>query len=301
MDIAVPYGIGQAVRMPGTGPTVRARRLGQRLRDLRERAELGAGEAAKRLGWSRAKLVRFETAIAVPRPADTTAMCDLYGARSDEKALLVQLSGDAGKRGWWSAYGDVLTGSFVADEALASKIRVWEPQLVPGLLQVEAYAWAVIEAGRPGDPEDTQRRVMARMARRTLLSKPDAPALTAIIDEAALRRPVGGATVMGEQLEELVRPRRTVTVRVVPFTVGAFAGLEGAFTLLDFPEQLTFPTEVYAESIAGDVYPESAEQVTRINLAFERIEQVALTPEESAGLIGRIIKEAPSTWRASPA
>src|SRR5215472_13515318 len=286
MDIAAQSPIGQAVRMPGTGPTIRARRLGQRLRDLRERASLGADDTARRLGWSRAKLVRFETATAVPRPADAAALCDLYGASSDERALLVSLAADAGKRGWWNAYGDVFTGSYVADEALASRIRMWEPQLVPGLLQVEKYAWAVIEAGRPGDPDDTQRRVMARMARRTLLSKPDAPALTAIMDEAVLRRPIGGLAVMREQLEELLRARGNVTVR-------AFAGLEGGFTLLDFPDQTTFPTEVYAESIAGDLYPESADQITRINLAFERIEQAALGPDESAELIRRAFEELP--------
>ena len=205
----------------------------------------------------------------------------------------MSLAADAGKRGWCNAYGDVFTGSYVADEALASRIRMWEPQLVPGLLQVEKYAWAVIETGRPGDPEDTQRRVMARMARRTLLSKPDAPTLTAIMDEAVLHRPVGGPGVMREQLEELLRPRGNVTVRVVPFTVGAFPGLEGGFTLLDFPDQTTFPTEVYAESIAGDLYPESADQITRINLAFERIEELALPPGQSSDLIRRAIEELP--------
>lgn len=293
--VASTSGIGQAVRMPGTGATVRARRLGQRLRDLRERAGLGTDEAAHRLGWSRPKLVRFEIAAAIPRPADTAAMCDLYGTRSDERALLVQLATDAGKRGWWTAYDDVLTGSYVADEALASHIRMWEPQLVPGLLQTEAYAWAVIGAGRPGDAEDVQRRVMARMARRTLLSTPGAPDLTAIVDEAVLRRPIGGPGVMREQLEELLRPRPNVTVHVVPFDVGAFAGLEGGFTLLDFPAETAFPTEIYAESIAGDLYPESAEQLARINLAFERICQVALPSDKSAALIRRSMKELPST------
>jgi hypothetical protein len=295
MNIAAQSGIGQAFRMPGTGPTIRARRLGQRLRDLRERTGLGPDEAARRLGWSRAKLVRFEVATAVPRAADTVAMCDLYGAASDERALLVQLAGTAGQRGWWTAYGDVLTGSYVADEALASRIRVWEPQLVPGLLQVEQYAWAVIAAGRPGDAEDVQRRVMARMARRTLLSKPDAPELTAIMDEAVLRRPIGGAAVMREQLEELLRQRRNVTVRVVPFQVGAFAGLEGAFALLDFPDLSTFPTEVYAECIAGDLYPESAGQIARISRAFEIIREVALPPDRSAELIRQSIEELPGT------
>ena len=290
MDIATPPGIGQAVRLPGTGPTLRARRLGQRLRELRERAGLGAEEAAKRLGWSRAKLVRFETASAVPRSGDAAALCDLYGAGSDERALLLLLASDAGKRGWWTAYGDVFTGSYVADEALASRIRMWEPQLIPGLLQVEKYAWAGIEAGRPHeDPDDIQRRVMARMARRTLLSKPGAPMLTAIVDEAALHHPIGGQAVMREQLEELVRPRGNVTVRVVPFTVGAFAGQEGGFTLLDIPHQTTIPTEVNAENVAGDLYPESAHQIARITLAFDLLD--ALPPGQSAELIRRISEE----------
>jgi transcriptional regulator with XRE-family HTH domain len=291
MNLAGHHPIGHAVRMPGTGSTIRSRRLGQRLRDLRERTGLSPDEAATRLGWSRPKLVRFETASQVPKPADVTAMCELYGAASNEQALLAQLATDAGKRGWWTAYGDVLTGSYVADEAEAAHIRTWEPLLVPGLLQTEPYAWAVIEAGRAASPDDAQRRVMARMARRTLLSRPDAPQLDAIIDEAALRRPVGGPAVMTEQLRELLRPRPNVTIRTVPFRAGVHPGLEGGFVLLDFPPDTSLPTEVYAESIAGDIYPESADQITRINLAYERIGQVALPPDESATLIRQITEE----------
>jgi transcriptional regulator with XRE-family HTH domain len=295
MDVAGQHGTGHAVRMPGTGSTIRSRRLGQRLRDLRESTGLTPDEAASRLGWSRPKLVRFETAVQVPKAADVTAMCELYGAASNEQALLAQLSADAGKRGWWTAYGDVLTGSYVADEAEAAHIRTWEPLLIPGLLQTEQYAWAVIEVGRAESPDDAQRRVMARMARRTLLSRPDAPQLDAIVDEAALRRPVGGPGIMSEQLRELLRPRPNVTVRVVPFQAGVHPGLEGGFVLLDFPPDTSFPTEVYAESMAGDLYPESADQIARISLAYERIGQVALSPDGSATLIRQIIKELSST------
>jgi hypothetical protein len=120
----------------------------------------------------------------------------------------------------------VFTGPYVADEAVAVKIRTWEPLLVPGLLQIEHYAWAVIGARWPDDPEGVQRRVMARMARHTMLSRPDAPTLTAIMDEAVLPRPVGGAEVMGDQLRELLRPRGNVTIRVVPFAAGVHPGLE---------------------------------------------------------------------------
>ncbi len=222
-------------------------------------------------------------------------MCELYGAGSDERALLVQLAADAGKRGWWNAYGDVFTGSYVADEAVAVQIRTWEPLLVPGLLQTEKYTWALFQTRWPDDAEGVQRRVIARMARRTLLSRPDAPTLVAIVDEAVLRRPVGGTDVMREQLRELLRPRDNVTLRVVPFAVGAHPGLEGGFVLLDFPEETTFPTEVYAESIAGDLYPESADQIARISLAYDRLDRLALTPERSAELIRQIVEEFPST------
>jgi transcriptional regulator with XRE-family HTH domain len=291
MTVAGHHEGGHAVHMPGTGSTIRSRRLGQRLREMRERTELGPDEAASRLGWSRPKLVRFETATQVPKAADVTAMCELYGAGSDERAMLVQLAADAGKRGWWTAYGDVFTGSYVADEAEAERIRTWEPLLIPGLLQTEEYAWAVIQAGRASSPDDAQRRVMARMARRTLLNRPGGPRLDAIVDEAALRRPVGGLETMRGQLGELLRPRPNVGVRVVPFQAGVHPGLEGGFVLLDFPEETSFPTEIYAESIAGDLYPESADQIARISLAYERIGQVALDADGSAGLIRRIIEE----------
>jgi Domain of unknown function (DUF5753)/Helix-turn-helix domain len=291
MTVAGQQKGGHAVHMPGMGSTIRSRRLGQRLREMRERTALGPDEAASRLGWSRPKLVRFETATQVPKAADVTAMCELYGAGSDERAMLVQLAADAGKRGWWTAYGDVFTGSYVADEAEAERIRTWQPLLIPGLLQTEEYAWAVIQAGRAASPDDAQRRVMARMARRTLLNRPDGPQLDAIVDEAALRRPVGGPETMREQLRELLRPRPNVSVRVVPFQAGVHPGLEGGFVLLDFPADTTFPTEIYAESIAGDLYPESADQIARISLAYERIGQVALDADGSAVLIRRIIEE----------
>jgi len=184
----------------------------------------------------------------------------------------------------------VLTGSYVADEAMAARIRAWEPQLVPGLLQTERYAWAVISAGRARDSEDVQRRVMARMARRTLLSRDDAPRLAAVLGEGAIRRPVGGPAVMTAQLRELLAPRGNVSVRVVPFGVGAFPGLEGAFTLLDFPAETTFPVEVYAESIAGDLYPESEGDIARMVRAFEGIEAVALPEDESAHLIREVME-----------
>ncbi len=182
----------------------------------------------------------------------------------------------------------MLKGSYVADEAAACRMRFWEPQAIPVLLQTERYAWAMVTALRPDDPDGAERRVTARMSRRSLLGKPDAPELTAIMDEAVIRRPVGGAEVMREQLDNLLRPRPGVTIRVLPFAAGAHAGMEGGFVLLDFPDQTI---EVYAEGFAGDLYPESAAEIARITLTFERIAQAALDADQSAHLIRSIIEE----------
>ncbi|MEU4832387.1 DUF5753 domain-containing protein [Streptosporangium sp. NPDC023615] len=167
-------------------------------------------------------------------------------------------------------------------------IHQWEVQLVPGLLQTEDYARVVIGAGRPGpyDGEDVHRRVRARMARRTLLNRPDAPELYAVIDEGVIRRPIGNSALMRDQLEALLTAARrsNVTIRVLPYSAGAHAGLEGAFTVLSFTEEID-PAVAYVEGTAGDVYIESSDQVDRYKMAFARICDAALSPEASMGLI----------------
>ncbi|MFI7450400.1 helix-turn-helix domain-containing protein [Nonomuraea sp. NPDC049714] len=272
-------------------PTVRLRRLARELRSMREEKGLTPETAAAQLGWHRSKISRIETGRTRASLSDVAAVCDLYGARSDVRAMLVQLAKEVRKRGWWTAYADVFTGSYVGLEDEASRICQWQVQLVPGLLQTEDYARAVISAGRPEphDPEDIQRRVMARMARRTLLSRPDAPELHAVIDESVLRRPIAGREMMRDQLEAiLVAARRpNITIRVLPYSVGAHAGLEGAFTVLSFAEAVD-PDVAYVEGTAGDVYVESSDQVDRYKIAFGRIWDVALSPEESRKLISDI-------------
>jgi hypothetical protein len=221
---------------------------------------------------------------------DVASVCDLYGVGFDVRAGLIQLAKDVRQRGWWTAYADVFTGSYIGLEDEAHLIRQWEAQLVPGLLQTEDYARTVISTLRPGD--DVQRRVMARMARRTLLSRPDAPELSAVLDEAVLRRPVGGPQVMYEQLEALLIASRrpNVTIHVLPYEAGAHAGLEGAFTLLSFAEEID-PDVAYVEGTAGDIYVESTEQVDRCKLIFERIQKAALPSDDSLQMINEI-KEA---------
>ncbi|GAA3099365.1 helix-turn-helix domain-containing protein [Streptosporangium carneum] len=273
---------------PTYSPTVRLRRLARELRRMREESGLSPEDAAARLGWSRSKVSRLETGRTRASPVDVATACDLYGVNSSIRAGLIQLAKEVRQRGWWTAYADVFTGSYIGLEDEAAVIHQWEVQLVPGLLQTEDYARAVISAGRP-DPQnadDIQRRVMARMARRTLLSRPNAPELHAVLDEGVIRRPIGGRESMRDQLDALLSAARrpNVMLRILPYSAGAHAGLEGSFTVLSFTEQVD-PNVAYVEGTAGDVYVESSDQVDRYKMAFDRICDVALSREASMRLI----------------
>ncbi|WP_433445700.1 helix-turn-helix domain-containing protein [Nonomuraea sp. CA-141351] len=234
-------------------------RLARELRQLREQAGLTAESAADRLGWSRYKVTRIETCKTRPTPLDVAAALNVYDAAASARAALMRLAHEArnSSRAWWTKYGDVLTGAFVGLEDAAAAIRSWQPQLVPGLLQTEEYARAVISVLRPEDsPELIERRVLARMRRRELLDRDDAPRLQAVISEASLVRPIGGWRTMGEQLRALATEERpNVELRVLPFDIGAHPGLEGPFVILGFPKDV-YPDVVYLDHINDDVLVE---------------------------------------------
>lgn len=249
--------------------------------------------AAAALGWSRPKLVRFETAKTRPTPADVEAMLDLYGGEEAIKLALVQLARDIRKRGWWSAFNDVLTGSFAELEDDASEIRTWQVQFVPGLLQTYDYALALIRVSSPDDPEEVHlRRLQARMARRTVLERQNGLTFTVVLDEAVLRRPVGSSDVMRRQLEALIEAnkRPNVDIRVLPATVGEHAGMDGPYVILSFAGDLE-PDVVYVEGMGGEIYIEDIEHVSRCTVRFARILQDALSEEDSTALINTIAKE----------
>lgn len=277
-------------------PTVRGRKLASELRRLRENAGLTVEQAALQLGqgWSRFKVARIEKAQTKPTLAAVRTMLDLYGVDNAIRAALVELHKNAWRRGWWTDYSDVFRGSYVALEDDAAVIEEWSPQLVPGLLQTDDYARAVIRASLPGDEAVVQRRVQARSARRTLLGRtdPPAPVFTAILDEAALRRPIGSPEMMRSQLRALLDAARrpNITVRVIPYTVGAHPGLDGPFIILRFPDQLA-PDVAYVETKGGDVYVESAADVRRFRVDLERLTAVALDPEGSTEFIAAIAEE----------
>ncbi|WP_433335203.1 helix-turn-helix domain-containing protein [Spirillospora sp. CA-294931] len=276
-------------------PTVRGRRLARELRRLREAQGLTLQEVADRLDWSRATVSRLETGQTRPRPADIAQILDLYGMPSPERDAYINLAREAGQRGWWTAYVDVFTGSYVALEDEASHIRTWDPQLVHGLLQTEPYSRSVITAGRmlPGR-EEIERRIAARTARQALLSRAEAPQLHVIFDEAVLYRPIGGPGVMSAQLTALAEAasREKVTVQVLPYAAGEHAGLDGRFTILSFPDPAD-PDIAYVEGTMGDVYLESIEAIAKHRTRFDKIAAAALSPEDSAHLITEAARSSP--------
>jgi transcriptional regulator with XRE-family HTH domain len=277
-------------------PTVRGRKVASELRRLRDQAGLSADQAAAQLGegWSRYKVIRIETAKTKPSVTGITAMLDLYGVDSGTRAALIELAKNAWRRGWWTDYSDVFRGSYVALEDDAARIDEWSPQVVPGLLQTDEYAREVIRAGWPGDEAGVHRRVQARMTRKALLGRtdPPAPALTAILDESVLRRPIGGPEVMRAQLHALIDAARrpNVDIRVLPFAAGTHAGLDGPFILLGFPEDIA-PDVAYVGTRIGDGYAEDAATVRAIRVDFEALHAAALPPEESLERIAAITKE----------
>jgi transcriptional regulator with XRE-family HTH domain len=276
-------------------PTVRGRRLMRELTRLRQAQGLSLETAAQRLDFSKSKLYRLENGRSRITLDDLEDMLDLYAVRSPEREALVQLGRDARKRGWWTAYSDVFTGSYVGLESEASRIQI-NAHIVPGFLQAEDYARAVIAATRPAlEPVEVDRRVKARIARQNaLFGREEPPEIHLVLDEVALRRQVGGPRVMAAQLDALAeagtRPR--LTLQVLPFTAGANAGMDGEFVILTFPDPED-PPVAYAEGLMGDVYLESGEELDVYNLAWTHLVDSALTPEESAAVIRKIVKEKP--------
>jgi transcriptional regulator with XRE-family HTH domain len=276
-------------------PTVRQRRLAQALRELRHEAGLTQDAVAARMGWHTSKLFRLENARSPQVDwLDVKELMDMYGVRSPHREALIQLARDARLRGWWTPYRDVFTGSYVALEDESSAMRLYCPELVPGLLQTEDYARAVIRAVRPGyDDESVERRVTARLTRqKVLLDRAAPPELVLVLNEAVLRRLVGSEHVMAAQLRALATAaeRPQVTLQVLPFSAGAHAGLEGGFVLIEFPGE-TDPDVVYVEGIMGDLYLESVEELKRYQSAFERIQAVAFTSDESLTFISAMARE----------
>ena len=286
-----------------TGSTVPRRQLGRYLRDLRNRSRLTVRAAATELEWSEAKIWRIETGQTGMCSLDVETMCRIYGAPTDTTEALMGLAKETKARGWWHSYGDVIPEYFdvyIGLEEAAAHFAWYESELVPGLLQTEDYARAVIRADKPHeDDAEIERRVSVRMARQTLLTRVTAPPmLDIVLNEAILHRPVGGSTVMVRQLERLIEADvlPTVSVRVVPFGAGVHRGImSGPFEILRFPAntngQDTEPPTVYVEGFIGALYLDKPHEVERYDAVFTNLGELALDETASAELITRVARE----------
>jgi transcriptional regulator with XRE-family HTH domain len=276
---------------PGSqNPTLRGRRLATELMRHREASGLSREEAARQLEWSTSTIFRIETGRSRPQPGNVRVLLDLYGVTGSERDGLIQLARDARQPGWWHSFRDVLPNPYevyIGLEAGASSIRNFEPVVVPGLIQTEDYARAMFRNGpRELDRDEVERRVEVRMARQQVLARTDRPRLWSVIDEAVIRRVVGGTEVMRGQLRHLAdcAEQGKTTIQVVPFSAGAHAGTTGPFVILEFAEA-TDPAVVYVETLAGDIYLEERADVNRYILAFDRLLAAALHPDDSVRLI----------------
>jgi transcriptional regulator with XRE-family HTH domain len=280
-----------------TGPTVRRRRLGTELRKLRESNGYKLEEVSGQLGVAASTLSRIETGKAPTKSAYLNQMLEMYGVVDlAQRQVLVDMAREGHRKGWWSAYEDVLPSGFdiyVGLEAETAAIRGYEISVVPGLLQTPDYASAVLREMFPRhEQEQINRLVDLRIERQRRFDDDPPLELWAILDEAVIRRPVGGKTVMRTQLEHLlaIATRPELTVQVLPFCCGAHAGYGGAFSILEFPNRSD--SEVaYVETVAGHLYLEKDREVRARVDAFDRLRAAALAPAASADLIALVARE----------
>ncbi|MFG1945568.1 helix-turn-helix domain-containing protein [Nonomuraea sp. NPDC048826] len=282
---------------PGSGPTALRILLGSQLRKLRESKGVSREEAGHLIRGSESKISRMELGRVGFKERDVADLLTLYGVTDDQaRGAVLDLVATANEPGWWHRFNDILPTwfqAYVGLEEAATRIRTYEVQFVPGLLQTKEYARAVVTAGSAGlGPDEISRRVDLRLERQRLFDKPDGPVFWAVIDEAALRRPIGGAEVMRAQIEHLIDLMRqpSITIQVMPFSFGGHSAEGGAFTILRFPDN-DLPDVVYVEQLASALYLDKREDVDRYTEVMERLCAVSTTPDETVELLRAIADE----------
>ncbi|MFF5004799.1 helix-turn-helix domain-containing protein [Streptomyces phaeochromogenes] len=277
------------------GPTTRRRQLGTDLRRLRELKGLTLEEAGARVGISKATLSRYETKEGSVKWPAVDALCREYDASDEERLALVELAKGAKIQGWWRSLADPIPVSMNLMLTLEDEVvreDHYACMYIPGLLQTRAYAEAVHRASEMRCAErEVQHMVDIRMKRQELLQREDPPHIWCVIDEAAIRRSVGGQTVMHEQLRHLLTTSELphVTIQVLPFSTGAHAAAVGSFVVLG--GQTPELDVVYVDVLGGGLFMEKPEELERYRLAFQYLRAQALDLEASAALIQRISEE----------
>jgi transcriptional regulator with XRE-family HTH domain len=288
----------QAGTLPGeagAGPTVARIRLGTRLRRLREEAEISREDAAAAIRSSASKISRLELGRTTIKTRDLADLLKLYGADEAERASLLALSQHGNVSGWWQDYGNSVPAwlkPYLGLEQAATLIRSYDPQLVPGLLQTPDYARTVFSLPGRSPGQRAERQLAVRLRRQEILHRADPPHLWAVIDEATLRRPVGSAAVMREQIGHLLEltQLRHVNIQVLPFRAGGHAAGGGPLTLLRFAgDQL--PDVVYLEQLASAVYSSSPADLAYYWDILNQLATKADPPIASSMILDQIRKE----------
>ena len=280
----------------GGSPIVRRMQLGSQLRRLREENGISRDDAGFVIRGSGSKISRLELGRVSFKERDVTDLLKHYGMDDEgEHQRLLALAREANAPGWWQQYSDLLPGWYqnhLGLEDAAALIRTYEVQFVPGLLQTEAYARAVIVLGHgQADISELDRRVALRMARKQVLDRPDGPRLWAVLDEAVLHRPIGNPDVLREQVASLLKQcaHPNIRLQVIPFARGGHAASGGAFTILRFPLE-DLPDTVYIEHLTGSLYLDSKEDVDRYTAAISTLVIEADPPEHTPDILRKVLR-----------
>ncbi|MBB4933884.1 hypothetical protein F4561_004704 [Lipingzhangella halophila] len=280
-------------------PTLRLRRLATELKQGREHANLTVAQAGTALGWTASKISKIETTETKRiNPGDLDKLMDLYEITDpDKRRAMHALARDAKERGWWSKYREVFGDQALPDfEAEASAIRSFEGLVIPGLLQTPEYAEALFQGGRYTGPEDIERRVQARISRREILTRFDPVWLRVVMDEAALRRMIGGPRTMAAQMRHLLYMAQlpNIDIQLLPFDVGSHAALVAPFSILEFPDPLNAPI-VHVGTVTDSVFFEQPGDVERYNATFGDIQGTAISTSQTATFIDDLARSLEST------
>jgi len=274
---------------PKGSPTIRRRELGALLRTLRADRELSAEEVTSRLLFSPTKLSRIETGQSGASQRDIRDLCDLYEVTDPaERERLTLLAREGKQRGWWQDY-DLPYATFVGLESEAVSISVYHSETVPGLIQTEDYALAMLRVEVPPfSTQEVQQRVQARLTRQALLTQSGGPRYHAILDEAVLHRRVGGAAVMRAQLQQISRSAQlpSVTLQIIPSEAGAHPAMESVFSILEFETPLVSDI-VYVEGLVGNIYLERPADLERYRQIFSYLSSIALNSADSIELLNK--------------
>ncbi|BCK54436.1 helix-turn-helix domain-containing protein [Nocardia wallacei] len=273
--------------------TVQLRRLAALLQEMRENAGISKEVVSARTGINVTTLYRIETAQARPQRRTLMAMLDLYGIEEPQRSDALQLLQEAQKPGMsrpFEAAVSEVYAAYINFETEALSARLFQTSFIPGLLQTEQYAWAVLDTAMPKvETAVIEQRLRARFERAKLLAKEEPLELWVVLDEAAIRRVVGGREVMRGQLLRLVEEaeKRNVILQVLPFDAGAHPAMVGSFVVLDFHDPAD-PELVYVEGIAGDDIVEGHNEIRRFGVMFDQLRAMALSPRDSTNLVARV-------------